>query len=64
MIRSAVMSMDPEDDAHWTAEGLPQTKIVAGILGLPAVSRTELLRAGPGHNREHVRKTNDDGLHS
>lgn len=48
-IREICSRLDPEDETHWTSQGLPRMDVLAGM-GL-AVERRELNEALPGFNR-------------
>lgn len=49
-IRAAIMMLDPEDDAHWTKDGLPATKAVEAMLGAET-TRAAINEAAPGVTR-------------
>ena len=48
-IREICSRLDPEDDAHWTSQGLPRMDVLAGM-GL-VLERRELNEALPGFSR-------------
>lgn len=48
-IRDICSRLDPEDDTHWTSQGLPRMDVLAAM-GL-TVERRELNEALPGFNR-------------
>jgi hypothetical protein len=48
-IREFCSRLDPEDNAHWTSQGLPRMDVLEGM-GLK-VERRELNEALPGFNR-------------
>jgi hypothetical protein len=47
----AVMSLDKNNDEHWTAEGRPRMDAVEAAYGSSGVSRTEVERVAPGFVR-------------
>lgn len=50
-IARVIESMDHNDDAAWTSDGLPKTEYVQGILGLSKVTREEISKAAPNYSR-------------
>lgn len=50
-LRRAVMSLDPEDDGHWTFAGLPSMKAVEALYGSAAITRADVEEAAPGYTR-------------
>jgi len=50
-IRAALASLDPEDDAHWTADGLPAVAAVADAAAAN-VTRLQIVAVEPEFNRE------------
>jgi hypothetical protein len=48
-IRGALSDLDPENDDHWTAEGLPRVD----ALGLTGTSRSAITAAAPFFTRSH-----------
>lgn len=48
-IREICSRLNPEDDAHWTSQGLPRMDVLEGM-GLK-IERRELNEALPGFNR-------------
>ena len=50
--------LDPANDDHWTALGLPDVKAVETLAGKP-VSRKEIDEAAKGFNREAAKKAAD-----
>lgn len=55
-MRSAILSMDPENDSFWTGDDQPNVKIVAGMISTPNLSRTKILTLAPDCDRDFVRK--------
>lgn len=49
-VKEAVDALDPEDDSHWTAQGLPSTDAVTDLAG-EKVTRGQIEAAAPGYNR-------------
>lgn len=49
-IRAAVMMLDPDDDSHWTSDGLPAMKAVEAMLG-QNISRADVEAAAPEAKR-------------
>ena len=47
----AVHALDPENDGHWTAAGLPAMKSIAALIGSAAVRRADIMRLFPGLTR-------------
>ncbi len=54
-IRDIILKLDPGNDDHWTAAGLPSVGAVSEFAG-EGVSRQQIGEAYPGYNRE---KAND-----
>ena len=48
LVRKSVMTLDPEDDSHWTTTGQPAMKAVEAAFGDTSVSRDEVKTACPG----------------
>lgn len=59
-IREICSRLDPENDAHWTSQGVPRMDVLAGM-GL-SVERRELNEALPGFNRERLRADRAEAL--
>lgn len=49
-IIEALEMLDPENDAHWTSEGLPLVEVVSAVLARP-VKRQEITAAAPTFSR-------------
>jgi hypothetical protein len=50
-IAEALELLDPTDDNHWTAAGLPSMDAVADALGVGGFSRADVEAANPGFKR-------------
>lgn len=53
-ILEAIKKMDPDNDNHWTIDGLAKLDTIKFLAGQP-VTRDELDRIAPGFNRESLR---------
>lgn len=51
-IKQALQKLDPLDDSHWTAEGLPRMGVVEDLVGDSSINRTDVTNAVPEFNRE------------
>lgn len=51
-IRTALAQLDPQDDEHWTMDGLPRVDAVAVLSGYDEVTRKEITDAAPGLTRD------------
>ena len=54
-ILEALERLDPKNDDHWTAAGLPSMLIVRSLSGNPEVTRAQIEAVAPGMNRETKR---------
>lgn len=54
-IKAGLYQLDPADDAHWTAPGLPRLDLVRQLSGVDDASRAEINAAMPGYDREKAR---------
>lgn len=54
-VKDALMTLDPNNDAHWTSKGLPQTVVVAWLSGVLTLTHAELNEAAPDFNRQAAR---------
>lgn len=54
-INQALAALDPHDDDHWTADGLPRVDVVAGMVGAE-VKRQDITNADPQFSRMAVQK--------
>lgn len=67
-IKEALQTMDPEDDAQWTSDGLPLVDVVRGLTANETLTRKEISEADPGFCRDSAAeppaepKTRDEGL--
>jgi len=52
----AVLSLDPEEDSHWTAAGQPAVAAVAVAIGDESVTRKDIKEGASGYDRESVRE--------
>jgi hypothetical protein len=52
--------LDPNNDAHWTTEGLPRVEVVQEMAGLTSLTRKEITEAGRGFDRDVARSTTDE----
>jgi hypothetical protein len=46
----ALERLDPNEDEHWTSQGLPRLEAISSLVGRP-LERAELIEARPGWNR-------------
>ncbi|SRR6266550_1502679 len=53
-IGNAVLALDPENDSHWTEDGLPSVEALAAALVNPSISRQTIEAIAPGYTREKV----------
>lgn len=54
-LKRAIAALDPEDDSHWIASGLPAMVAVERIYGSAGITRADVEAAAPGYNREAAR---------
>lgn len=52
--RGAVAALNPEDDTHWTEDGLPAIEAVAELLGDGSATRETIEGVAAGFTREHA----------
>lgn len=50
-IVEALGQLDPSNDEHWTADGLPRMDVVEGIVGDKGITRQQVTQAKPGFSR-------------
>jgi len=50
-LRQALDQLDPANDEHWTADGLPRMDALVAILGDATITRAAVTAAAPGLNR-------------
>lgn len=55
-IAEALAQLDPENDEHWTSDGLPRIDVVQKVAGLKKLSRQEITDADPNFTRETAGK--------
>lgn len=58
-LRKAINDLDPDDDAHWTAEGKPAIAAVTSLYGSTGVTRADVEAAAPGFNRTAAQEARD-----
>jgi hypothetical protein len=51
-LKAALSQLDPGNDNHWTAEGLPRIETVRLLSQTPSLTREQLVEADPAFNRE------------
>lgn len=49
-IRGAILSLDPDEDAHWTSDGQPAVEAVSAMAG-KRVTRADIVAAAPDAKR-------------
>lgn len=54
--RNALSQLDPENDEHWTGQGLPSVEAVRAIAADDSISRADIQGVAPKLNREEARK--------
>ena len=59
-ITEALKKLDPENDEHWTNQGLPALNPLAEILGVKNVKREQVTEADPQFNREAARQSKQE----
>ena len=52
--------LDPNNDDHWTTEGLPRVEVVQELAGLTSLTRKEITETGRGFDRDVARSTADE----
>ncbi|WVW77395.1 hypothetical protein Bhz59_00009 [Stenotrophomonas phage vB_SmaS_Bhz59] len=50
-LQKAIKKLDPKDDTHWTAAGLPAMSAVEGFYGAADITRADVEAAAPGYTR-------------
>ncbi len=53
-IKDALAKLDPADDGHWTADGMPRMDVLQKLTKSPDLSRTEVTNAAPDFSRASV----------
>lgn len=58
-INQALATLDPENDDHWTSDGLPRMEVVEDLVGDKSIKRKDVTDADPEFTREtaKARKT-------
>ena len=51
-IREAVMTLDNDNDDHWSADGLPRVDVIATMAGDPSIRRKDVTQAVPDLSRK------------
>lgn len=55
-IRTAIAKLDPENDEHWTSQGLPSVEVVRTLAEDDKVSRADISNLAPNLTREEAKK--------
>lgn len=55
-LRDAILSLDPEDDSHWTPTGKPKMDAVAAAYGSEGLVRADVNSAVPNWDRDRARE--------
>lgn len=55
-VKMALAELDPREDEHWTAQGLPKVSVVSGLLGGIGLTRADIQAADPDLNRSTAGK--------
>lgn len=50
-LQKAIKKLDPKDDSHWTAAGLPAMSAIEGFYGAADITRADVEAAAPGYTR-------------
>ena len=58
-IIEALKKLDPNDDKHWTSEGLPRLDILAADLGVKFLKRGDVTKVAPAFTRANL-ETNQE----
>ena len=53
-IEDALLQLDPNDDSHWTTDGLPKVDIIAELTGNKDVSRADITAVDATFNRKSL----------
>lgn len=51
-ILASLGQLDPANDEHWTAGGLPATKALEQLTGISPIARADVEAAAPGYTRD------------
>jgi hypothetical protein len=57
-LAKVVADLDPDNDEHWTAAGLPKLQVIEEGLSSGAVSRKDVEAVAPGYDRDSARAKN------
>jgi hypothetical protein len=55
VVSSGCSQLDPDNEDHWTSQGLPRLQALALVPGLGDVTRDEIKMFAPWCTREHMR---------
>lgn len=58
-INEALAKLDPNNDGHWTSDGLPRIDTVKMFASNPALTREDITKAAPDFNRETAKAAAD-----
>lgn len=58
-IEEALLVLDPDDDSHWTEDGLPVVQVVSDLVGKPDLTREEVTSVSPQFGRQKSRELRD-----
>ncbi len=61
-LKEALLTLDPEDDAHWTEDGLPVVQVVGDLLGMDDLTREDVTDIAPQFGRETLRQIRADAV--
>ncbi len=50
-INEALATLDPDNDAHWTGDGMPRMDVLQKLTNVPDLSRTQVTNAAPDFSR-------------
>lgn len=56
-LAEALTKLDPEDDSHWTQNGLPKFETVCKLYGSTDITRSDIDKAAPGLTRDTLLKS-------
>jgi len=59
-ILEALAALNPEDESHWTAQGLPAIAVVRDLAKNQDITRFDVEKAAPGFNLQVARGLNPD----
>jgi len=52
-IKEALSLLDPTDNDHWTADGLPKIDVVSSLAEIKGLKRSDITKAAPTFTREN-----------